>query len=388
MVKFRKVNYTIGEFSLKDITMGIKEGEYFVILGPSGTGKTQLLRVLAGLSKIDNGEIWIGGQRKDHLPPEQREIGFVFQDQVLFPHMTVYDNVAFSLRLRRVKASETRSRVENIADVLGISGLLDRVPTGLSGGEKQRVALARAMVSKPKVLIMDEPYASLDRNLAERLILEGRRLHDRIKQTTIHVTHNQEEAIILADRLCLMESGRIRMIGTPDEVFRKPNSCFVADFVGTANIYRGAVPERTGNGAVKLHYRGKEILCTNDAITSAQGCPAECGSPGSPGGPGDSLNGKVTFCVRPENVNLHTTYPAGLGDNVFDGRIVEIYDRGLMFQSIISIADDFSIVNLTMRRDFIDMNIGSGSRVYLHIDGNSIHIIEGEGDPGTETGKS
>ena len=370
MVRFKNIRYTIGNFTLKDITLGIKEGEYFVILGPSGTGKTQLLRALAGLSRIDSGEIWIGGQRKDHLPPEQREIGFVFQDQVLFPHMTVFDNVAFSLKLKGVKRSVIRTRVREIAEVLGISDLLNRVPTGLSGGEKQRVALARAMVSNPKVLLMDEPYASLDRNLAERLILEGRRLHDRIKQTTIHVTHNQEEAIILADRLCLMEAGEIRMIGTPDEIFRKPNSCFVADFVGTANIYRDAALEASGNGVVKLRYKGKEICCRHTGRT-----PVGHGAVDSQGAGLGETNGKVTFCVRPENTNLHTTRPAELRTNVFEGRVAEVYDRGLMFQSIVSIADDFSVVNLTMRRDFLDMNIAGGSHVYLHIDEDSVHIM-------------
>jgi len=367
MVRFKDVRYRIGTFTLKDITFGIAEGEYFVILGPSGTGKTQLLRALAGLSRIEQGEIWIDGARKDHLPPEERDIGFVFQDQVLFPHMSVFDNIGFSLRLKRLKRSEVRTRVESIAGMLGISELLRRIPTHLSGGEKQRVALARAMVSSPKVLVMDEPYANLDRNLAERLTLEGRKLHDRVKQTTIHVTHNQEEAITLADRLCLMEDGAIRMIGTPDEIFRRPNSHFVADFVGTQNIYRDALVERLSDGAVKILYMGKEIYC-------------DCGSGGESrgfGGVGVAGNGKISFCVRPENTILYPVHPERKPANVFSGEVVELFDRGLMFQSVVDIGNGFSVVNLTMRRNFLDMGIGKGSSVYLRIDEKSIHIMKG-----------
>ena len=375
MVRMKDVRYRIGTFTLKDISLEIEDGEYFVILGPSGTGKTQLLRVLAGLSRIERGEIWIDGKRSDHLPPEKRDIGFVFQDQVLFPHMSVFDNIAFSLRLKRMRGSDAKAHVESMAGLLGISDLLGRVPTHLSGGEKQRVALARAMVSNPKVLIMDEPYASLDRNLAERLTLEGRRLHDRIKQTTIHVTHNQEEAITLADRLCLMEDGRIRMIGTPDEIFRHPNSRFVADFVGTQNIYRDAAVERLGDGLVKIDYLGNEIYCAG-----------RCGDVGGPGYGEDSVdlratastNGRVSFCVRPENTILYTSSPERYKRNVFKGEILELYDRGLMFQSVVKVGHGFSVVNLTMRRNFLDLGVRKGSDVFLRIDEKSIHIIKGE----------
>ena len=174
MVVFKNIEYTIGTFSLHDINFTIKDGEYFVILGPSGNGKTQLLKLLAGLNKPKNGEIWIDGTRRDHLPPEQRDIGYVFQDQVLFPHMDVFNNIAFSLRVKKLKKTDIQTKVEKMANVLGITYLLDRSTKDLSGGEKQRVALARAMVMGPKILIMDEPYAALDRNLQERLTFHPR----------------------------------------------------------------------------------------------------------------------------------------------------------------------------------------------------------------------
>lgn len=375
MVLVKDVNFTIGTFSLRNINLDIKEGEYYVFLGPSGNGKTQLLRVIAGLNSVDSGEVWIDGERRDHLPPERRDIGFVFQDQVLFPHMSVFDNIAFSMKLRKVGDVEIKEKVERLSEMLGISYMLERSPVNLSGGEKQRVALARAMISRPKVLIMDEPFAALDRNLAERLTLESKELHEKIKQTTIHVTHNQEEAITLADRILILENGEVRMVGTPDEIFRRPNSCFVADFVCTENIYQGAVVEASNDELLKLHYKNKEIFCdykrTRGKITFAESDERGFFHGRSP----DDMEGKVDFCVRPESTLLYTSQPENAGGNVFKGQVVEIYDRGLMFQSVVAIGRDFFVVNLTMRRRFLDMGLSKGSVVYLSIDDRSVHII-------------
>ena len=377
MVTFKNIEFTIGTFSLHDINFSIKDGEYFVILGPSGNGKTQLLKLLAGLNKAKSGEIWIDGTRRDHLPPEQRDIGYVFQDQVLFPHMNVYDNIAFSLKLKKLDKSEIKAKVANMAKILGISYMMDRSTVNLSGGEKQRVALARAMVMGPKVLIMDEPYAALDRNLQERLTLEARELHEQLKQTTIHVTHNQEEAITLADRLCILENGRVKMIDTPDKVFRSPTSAFVASFVCTENIYGNAVVENDDGEVLGLLFSGCQIFCnylkTTTKISISESddrgffhCSREL----------SGITGAVTFCVRPECTLLHTSYPEDIKRNVFKGEVIKVFDRGLMFQSSIKINDDFLIVNLTMRKRFLDMNLNTGSEVYLSFDETNVHIID------------
>lgn len=377
MVTFKNVEFTIGTFSLKNINFSIKDGEYFVILGPSGNGKTQLLKLLAGLNKPKSGEIWIDGTRREHLPPEERDIGYVFQDQVLFPHMNVYDNIAFSLKLKKLNKSEIKAKVENMADILGISYMMDRHTVNLSGGEKQRVALARAMVMGPKVLIMDEPYAALDRNLQERLTLEARELHDQLKQTTIHVTHNQEEAITLADRLCILEDGKIKMIDTPDKVFRSPTSTFVANFVCTENIYDNAIIESDDGEVLRLRYGENQIFCnylktaTKISVSESDDrgffhCSREL----------SGITGAVTICVRPESTLLHTSYPENIKRNVFKGEVVKVFDRGLMFQSNIKIDDDFLIVNLTMRKRFLDMNLDTGSEVYLSFDETNVHIID------------
>lgn len=374
MVVVKDVNFTIGDFSLRDVNLTIKEGEYYVFLGPSGNGKTQLLKIIAGLNKVDSGEVWIGGKRREHLPPEDRDIGFVFQDQVLFPHMSVFDNIAFALKLKRMAKSDIKIKIKELSEILGISYLLERYTKNLSGGEKQRVALARAMISKPNVLIMDEPYAALDRNLAERLTLESKELHDRLRQTTIHVTHNQEEAITLADRVCILENGRVRMIGTPDEIFRKPNSCFVADFVCTENIFENGEVKENGDGLLRIAYMGKELMCDyKDIAKIASNHTDERRF--LKGEEINSVNGKVDFCIRPENTILYSTHP-GEEENVFEAEIVEIYDRGLMFQIALAISNDFFFTNMTMRRRFLNMNIRKGDSVYLSVDERSIHIIE------------
>jgi ABC-type Fe3+/spermidine/putrescine transport system ATPase subunit len=264
-----------------------------------------------------------------------------------------------------------------MADILGISYMLERSTINLSGGEKQRVALARAMVMGPKVLIMDEPYAALDRNLQERLTLEARELHQQLKQTTIHVTHNQEEAITLADRLCILENGRIKMIDTPDKVFRNPTSTFVANFVCTENIYENAVVENDDGEVLRLQFNGYQVFC-NYLKTADRICISESDDRGffHCSRELSGITGAVTYCVRPECTLLHSSYPENLKRNVFKGEVVKIFDRGLMFQSNIKVSDAFLIVNLTMRKRFLDMNINTGSEVYLSFDETNVHIID------------
>ncbi len=358
IIQIKNLNVRVGNFALKNINLNIREGEYLVILGPSGNGKTVLVKSIAGLLEIDSGEIWIGGVRKDHLPPEQRDVGFVFQDHVLFPHMSVYDNVAFGLRMRKMNKSDIKEKVGRIGEILKIAHLLNRAITNLSGGERQRVALARSAVCNPSVIIMDEPFASLDRNLADELILEERDLHEQIHQTTIHITHNQEEAMTLADTICIMDNGTLKMVGTPENVFRKPNSVFVANFVCTENIYENAQAEHEEDDSW-LTYKGRRMYCNEKQI-----------------------EGKVNFCVRPENTLLHVINSnAGLKrrssdlvhKNNFEGKIVGIYDRGMNYRIVVDIG--FPVVNLTLRTEFQDMQIGVGDSVCITIAEDSIHII-------------
>ena len=226
----------------KDISLQIKDKEFFVFLGPSGCGKTTTLFAIAGLIKIDAGEIWIGdelvtsAEKGIHKPPQERGIAMVFQDYAIYPHMNVFDNIAFPLRISNTDKQEIEQRVKKTAKLLGISQLLNRKPRQLSGGQRQRVALGRAMVRRPKVFLMDEPLANLDAKLRVQMRVELKKLQLDLGVTTIYVTHDQVEAMTMADKIIVQKDGVIEQIGTPDELYNHPSNLFVAGFIGSPEI--------------------------------------------------------------------------------------------------------------------------------------------------------
>ena len=228
--------------AVKDLNLQIKDKEFFVFLGPSGCGKTTALLAIAGLIKVDAGEIWIGNEvvtsaeQGTHKPPQEREVAMVFQDYAIYPHMTVFDNIAFSLRIRKVRSNEIEERVKKTAELLGISQLLNRKPRQLSGGQRQRVALGRAIVRKPKVFLMDEPLANLDAKLRVQTRTELKKLQRNLGVTTIYVTHDQVEAMTMADRILVLKDGIAEQIGTPDELYNHPSNLFVAGFIGSPEM--------------------------------------------------------------------------------------------------------------------------------------------------------
>lgn len=222
--------------AVEDVSLSIDEGEFIVLLGPSGCGKTTVLRMLAGLEELTGGEIWFSGRLMNHEPPEARSVGMVFQNYALYPHMTVFDNLAFGLRSRGVPKASVKQRVHDMAELLGLSGVIDHRPKELSGGQRQRVALGRALVRDPAVFLMDEPLSNLDANLREQMRLELARIHRRVKVTTVYVTHDQNEALTLADRVVVMDGGNVRQVGTPDEIYGSPADTFVASFVGSPGM--------------------------------------------------------------------------------------------------------------------------------------------------------
>jgi molybdate transport system ATP-binding protein len=220
MIKFVGLRVTAGQFALQDISLEVPKGAYFVVMGPSGAGKTLLLETLAGLRRIQRGEIWLGDRLANDLEPQERQIALVYQEHVLFPHLSVGENIAFGLRARRLDRQSISAAVDWISGLLGIERLLPRRPGNLSGGEKQKVALARSLVVKPDVLLLDEPLSALDRSNREDVQQELKRLHGLLGTTTVHVTHDPQEALELGTRMALMESGRITRVGTPHEVLR------------------------------------------------------------------------------------------------------------------------------------------------------------------------
>jgi putative spermidine/putrescine transport system ATP-binding protein len=227
--------------ALDGIDLEVRQGEMLTLLGPSGSGKTTLLKVIAGFETPDEGDVFIGGREVTMAPPAKRDIGMVFQNYALFPHMTVAENVAFPLQMRKVPKAECERRVREALLLVDLPAHGERLPRQLSGGQQQRVALARAVVFGPGLLLLDEPFGALDRKLREQMQLEVRRLQQSLGLTAVFVTHDQEEALILSDRIAVMESGRISQLGTPLEIYRRPVNRFVATFIGESNLYRARV---------------------------------------------------------------------------------------------------------------------------------------------------
>jgi len=241
-VKLQKVTKRFGKVvAVDNVTLSIKEGEFFTFLGPSGCGKTTTLRVIAGLEYPDEGRIFFDNEDVTDLPPYKRNTGMVFQNYALWPHMTVFENIAYGLKIRGYSKSEIRKRVLEVLDLVKLRGLEDRYPTQLSGGQQQRVALARALVIEPKVLLLDEPLSNLDARLRVEMREELKRLQKKLKITTIYVTHDQEEALVISDRIAVMNQGRIMQVGEPNEVYRRPKSLFVATFLGRCSLIEGKI---------------------------------------------------------------------------------------------------------------------------------------------------
>ena len=248
-IAIRDVNLSYGtNHVLKNVSLDIAPGEFFAFLGPSGCGKTTLLRLIAGFNQADSGELRIGGKDVSRLPPWQRDVGMVFQSYALWPHMTVRRNVAFGLEERRLPRAEVERRVAAALELVGLAELADRRPSQLSGGQQQRVAVARTIVIEPKLLLLDEPLSNLDAKLRVQVRRELRDLQQRLRLTTIFVTHDQEEANTICDRMAVMNAGIVQQVGTPIELYERPANLFVAAFLGTANILDGRV---VGEGAMR-----------------------------------------------------------------------------------------------------------------------------------------
>jgi spermidine/putrescine ABC transporter ATP-binding subunit len=281
--------------ALDEVTLAVPEGEFFGLLGPSGSGKTTLLRAIAGFVVPDSGEIRIDGQRIEGVPVHKRGIGMVFQNYALFPHLSVFDNVAFGLSVRGVSSGEIRSRVAEALRLVRLSGLEERRPRQLSGGQQQRVALARALVTRPKVLLLDEPLGALDKRLRQEMQVELKLIQRTVGITTIFVTHDQEEALTLSDRIAILSEGRLVQVGPPAEVYERPATRFAAEFLGEANLFSG----RAEAGALRT--------AAGLAIVSAV-----------PLGSGEAL-----IAVRPEKIQLaDLTARVADGANRIEGRIL------------------------------------------------------------------
>jgi spermidine/putrescine transport system ATP-binding protein len=293
--------------ALADVSLAIRRGEFIALLGPSGCGKTTLLRAVAGFVEPTSGEIRINGRPMTGVPPNLRPVNTVFQQYALFPHMTAFENVAFGPRRQRLAASDIARRVKDALAMVGLEGLGQRYPRELSGGQQQRVALARAIVNRPEVLLLDEPLGALDLKLRKRMQVELKRLHQQLGMTFLFVTHDQEEALAMADRIAVMREGAIVQLGSGTGIYRNPATRYVADFIGEANLISCHVD---ANGAVQI---------APDGPTLPYRAP-KCGA------------GQVTLMLRPENISVGSaagsddvSLPATLKDKVFVGSTYRLY---------------------------------------------------------------
>jgi len=379
-LEVRGLSVDLEDFHLREIDLRVATGEYFVVLGPTGAGKTVLLETIAGLYQPHQGCVIVDGEEITGTPPEHRGIGFVYQDCALFPHLNVGQNIAFGLRLQRglgglkdagePRARAVQQRVQAMSRLLSIDHLLHRSPKTLSGGEQQRVALARALVVKPRLLLLDEPLSALDPQTREGLQRELARIHKQLETTTLHVTHDFEEAVALGDRIAVVHQGRIVQIGTPDDIFRRPADAFVARFVGVRNIF----PGRVGPGAdARVEEKGYQAFKGGDlemAVTA-------------------DLAGEAHASIRPEDIIIATHPIDTSARNRFRGRIVDIADRGTLIyvtvrvfpgnasgeQSRTAHDEPLDFTCVITRRSLEEMALQESKEVHIAFKASAVHIF-------------
>ncbi|MDJ0732624.1 MAG: ABC transporter ATP-binding protein [Nostocaceae cyanobacterium] len=314
------------EPAVHGIDLEIKQGEFFSILGPSGCGKTTTLRLIAGFESADAGKLLIRGQSMANVPPYRRPVNTVFQSYALFNHLNVWDNIAFGLRLQKLRKAEIETRVKEALELVKMSALRSRFPTQLSGGQQQRVALARALVNHPAVLLLDEPLGALDLKLRKQMQVELSTLHQELGLTFIMVTHDQEEALSLSDRIAVMNHGKIEQIGTPNEIYENPRTAFVADFIGDTNLFAGEIVEINSSSIKIVTPRGLSFVVSRQENTPT------------------GLQEPVVVSVRPEKIQL-SLYTPNVQTNCFEGRLVNVMYLGTHVNYVVEL---LAGVNITV----------------------------------------
>lgn len=315
-----------GEPAVQDIDLGIRQGEFFSILGPSGCGKTTTLRMIAGFESLSAGELFIRGQSMQRVPAHRRPVNTVFQSYALFNHMSVWDNIAFGLRIKRCDRSEVRERVGEALQLVQMESFSQRYPNQLSGGQKQRVALARALVNRPAVMLLDEPLGALDLKLRKQMQVELSNLHQRLGITFVMVTHDQEEALSLSDRIAVMRDGRIEQIGSPSEIYERPTTAFVADFIGDTNLLSGQLEALNEGGAKVTTESGLQILVRPEQAQQGQ-------------------YQTINISIRPEKINL-SAQGITATDNCFEGRVKHMMYLGTHVHCVIELTTGDSLTVL------------------------------------------
>lgn len=334
-----KVYSDNGFKAVDDFNLGVKRGEFVTFLGPSGCGKTTTLRMIAGFEMPTSGEILLNGEDISQLPANKRPINTVFQRYALFPHMNIYDNIAFGLKLKKLPKEEIRKKVKRVLDIVDLEGFENRKISTLSGGQQQRIAIARALVNEPEILMLDEPLGALDLKMRQEMQIELKHMHDELGITFIYVTHDQEEALTMSDKIVVLSEGRIQQIGTPEDIYNEPQNAFVADFIGESNIFKGIM-----TGHMKVRFCGGEFIGMDDV-------------------PEGTL---VDVVVRPEDVII--TKPE---DGIIEGEVVSVIFKGMHYEVTVE-SGKYEMVIRTTKCYSV------GERIGMKLEPDGIHIMLAE----------
>jgi ABC-type Fe3+/spermidine/putrescine transport system ATPase subunit len=357
MIVVDRLRFSVGPFALQDLSLEVARGEYFVLLGPSGSGKTLFLESLCGLHRIDSGRILVDGSDVTRLEPRRRRIGYLPQDYALFPHLSVRTNVAFGLRNPlATRFGGDRRQVDELLQLVDLAPLAGRKPRNLSGGEKQRVALARALAVQPLVLLLDEPVSALDEQMRDTLCRQIRDLQRRTGTTTIHVCHNFAEMLAVADRVGVIQGGRIIQVGTPLEILQRPRNRFVAQFVQSGNVLTG----RAASDGRCLRITWSEGVAFQAAHTSAT-----------------AANRDVTFVIRPENIRVwrDAAPQRSPGMSWLSATICELTDLGALVRLSLSCPGGLTLQALLGRQEFATLRVQPGDHVTLTVEPSDVHVL-------------
>lgn len=334
-----KVYSDNGFKAVDDFNLEVKRGEFVTFLGPSGCGKTTTLRMIAGFELPTDGQILLNGEDISQLPANKRPINTVFQRYALFPHMNIYENIAFGLKLKKLPKEEIRKKVKHVLDMVDLEGFEDRKISTLSGGQQQRIAIARALVNEPEILMLDEPLGALDLKMRQEMQIELKHMHDELGITFIYVTHDQEEALTMSDKIVVLSEGRIQQIGTPEDIYNEPQNAFVADFIGESNIFKGIM-----TGHMKVRFCGGEFIGMDDV-------------------PEGTL---VDVVVRPEDVII--TKPE---DGIIEGEVVSVIFKGMHYEVTVE-SGKYEMVIRTTKCYSV------GERIGMKLEPDGIHIMLAE----------
>jgi iron(III) transport system ATP-binding protein len=340
--------------AIDNLSLIVEDGELLTLLGPSGCGKTTTLRAVIGFVTTESGDIYIGDRKISDIPPEKRGIGLVFQNYALWPHMTVFENLAFGLQLKKMSRVEIRKKVAEGLSIVKLEGLENRYPRQLSGGQQQRVALARALVLEPDILLLDEPLSNLDALLREQMRFEIAQLHKQYGLTTIYVTHDQTEAMVISDRIAVLDKGRLMQLGTPREIYSRPANKFVAGFMGTTNFIHGKVEDITGDYAAVKTDNGLTLHGRGRGLQKGQ---------------------EVEVAVRPENIEFLSESQASTPPkavNIFDAKITRATYVGELIDYQLHIHDFLIRAKGDVRR-----KRAAGETVKIHIDPDQLSVLQG-----------